>query len=95
MLAALATVAALALVGCGSTAPEPPCMVLDNGNQLCGNAAVSWCELENVALDYPSSSSTYQACLTVSNWSDRGKKIINVSPNTNGTGLNETTTTAP
>lgn len=89
---------AVALAACGSSGSKPPCMVLSNGNQLCGNAAVAWCELNNVALDttdYPLDSPTHQACVAASNWADRGQKVINVSPSSNGTGLNETTTAAP
>ena len=62
---------AVALAACGSSGSKPPCMVLANGNQLCGQAAVSWCELNNVGIDttdYPLDSPTHQACVTVSNW---------------------------
>ena len=67
---------AVALAACGSSGSKPPCMVLANGNQLCGQAAVSWCELNNVGIDttdYPLDSPTHQACVTVSNWADRDK----------------------
>ena len=88
----IAALAALALAGCGGSAAKPPSIVLSNGQQLIGNAALSWCELQNVALNYPSDSSTFQACKAVSDWADRGKPVINISPSAGG-GLNETTTT--
>jgi hypothetical protein len=95
-LAGIFVAVALALVGCGSSSPKPPCAVLANGNQLCGNALVAWCELNQVGINGPEPNSpTYQACLAASNWQDRGKKVIDVSPNSNGKSLNETTTTAP
>lgn len=73
----------IALAGCGASGPKPPCMVLSNGNQLCGDAAVSWCELNNVGLDtvdYPLDSSTHQACAAASSWADHGQKVVTVSP---------------
>ena len=90
ILAAAAT--ALALSACGSSGPKPPCAVLSNGNQLCGNALVSWCELEQVGINpaYPQGSSTAEACVSASTWQDRGQKVITVGPNSNGTGLTTT-----
>lgn len=95
---AVAVFVAVALAACGSSGSKPPCMVLENGSQLCGNASVAWCELNNVAVDttdYPLNSPTHQACAAASAWADRGQKVINVSPSSNGTGLNETTATTP
>jgi hypothetical protein len=79
-----------ALVSCGSSA-KPPCVVLSNGNQLCGNAAAAWCQIPNSAVDDPTST-THRACETVSKWANRGRRVVTVGPSPNGTGLTSSTT---
>jgi hypothetical protein len=82
--------AAITLAGCGGS--SKPCLILSDGNKLCGQDAIAWCSA-NIPLG-DTSDPNYPACLAVNNAMDKGQKVINVSPGPNGT-LNQQTTTAP
>ncbi len=77
--AAAMVLGALVLSACGGSGGSPPCAVLQNGNQLCGNALVAWCSLNQVGVN-PSASSTLEACQAAGRWATRGQKVITVTP---------------
>lgn len=65
---AVVILAALALVGCGSSASaphkqarKPACVILSNGNKLCDEDAITWCR-ENVQR---SDTGSWDACQRV------------------------------